>query len=80
MDLEVNEARLFSIGGEPLLWWLDYRARYEPIGRIRVVTASIGGDLLRVRCDDREHADWVLQHALGRGVPRSAMKIKPALA
>jgi hypothetical protein len=77
MDLEVNEARLFSIGGEPLRWWLDFRHRYEPIGRVQIVTASMGGDLLRVKCDDREHAEWLLDHAVQQGIPKSAVKVKP---
>lgn len=73
--LEVNEAKVLATGCG-VSWWLEYRARFEPIGRVEVITASIGGDRVEVLCDDREHADWLLAHAIGNGIPRSALKVK----
>jgi hypothetical protein len=73
--VEVNEAKIFATrGGSD--WWLMFRSRFEPIDRIKVITASLGGDRVEVQCDDREHADWLLAHAVGNGVPQSALKVK----
>ena len=44
----------------------------EAAGRITVVTASIGGDLVHVACDDREQAAWLRDHmAEFGGIPRA---------
>lgn len=73
--VEVNEAKILATRGGAA-WWLEFRCRFEPTGRIEVVTASIGGDLVKVKCDDRDDANWLLGHAVSRGVPRSALKVK----
>lgn len=56
-------------------WWVWFRWAMEPIGRITVVTASIGGDLVDVACDDRDNADWLAATAVDHGVPKSAVKV-----
>lgn len=61
-------------------WWLAYRHRYEPIGRIVHIpgTAAPQGDHCRVLCDDREHAEWLAAHMVEHGgVPRTAVKARP---
>lgn len=72
--VEVNEAKIFATTGG-VAWWLAFRQRFEPIGRIEVVTASIGGDRVRVECDDRHHADWLKATAQENGVPKAAVKV-----
>lgn len=72
--VEVNEARIFATTGGAS-WWVAFRQRFEPIGRVEIVTASIGGDRVRVKCDDREHADWLKATALDNGVPVAAVKV-----
>lgn len=73
--LKVNEARVLACGGPGAGWWADFRLRFDPIGRIHVDLASIGGDLVRVECDDREHADWLRATAQEHGVPAAALKV-----
>jgi hypothetical protein len=72
--LKVNEAKILATRGGSS-WWLEFRGRFEPIGRIKVDTVSIGGDMVRVECDDREHAAWLLTTAQQNGVPASALKV-----
>ena len=73
--LEVNEAKVLATGCG-VSWWLDYRSRFERIERIKILTASIGGDRVEVVCDDREHAEWLRGQAVSKGVPRSALKVR----
>lgn len=72
--LEVNEARILATQ-QGAGWWLEFRHRFEPIGRLEILIASIGGDRVRVACDDKEHAAWLLGSAVEHGVPKSALKI-----
>lgn len=71
--VEVNEAKVFAarLGAN---WWITFR-HHGPESRFQVVTASIGGDRVRVTCDDREHAAWLLAHIVEQGVPRTAVKV-----
>lgn len=73
--LEVNEAKVLACASG-VSWWLEFRSRFEPIDRIKVITASIGGDRVEVQCDDDDHADWLLTLAVSKGIPRSALKVK----
>jgi hypothetical protein len=72
VELVVNEAKLFATATAG--WWTLYRSR-GPEYRFRVITASIGGDLVGVACDDREHATWVADALVASGAPRSALRI-----
>jgi hypothetical protein len=74
VHLEVNEAKILATRSG-FAWWLEFRGRFEPIGRIEVVTASIGGDRVKVQCDDREHANWLMNSAIEHGVPKTALKV-----
>jgi hypothetical protein len=73
--LEVNECRV-NATGQGSGWWHAWRGRMEPAGRITVVTASLGGDLLHVACDSREDAVWLRGHMVSAGVPASAVRVK----
>jgi hypothetical protein len=73
--LEVNEAVIWATqhGSE---WWNLWRARMEPLGRIEVITPSLGGDRVRVACDSPEDAAWLLSRMTGsEGIPKSAVKV-----
>ena len=71
--IEVNEARIFATGGRTD-WWSTFRARTRR--RITTVTPSVGGDLVRVACDDREDAVWLRDHMVDAGeIPVTAMQI-----
>lgn len=72
--VEVNEAKIFATTGG-VSWWLAFRHRFETSGRITVDVASLGGDRVRVECDDREHADWLKATAQENGVPAAAVKV-----
>jgi hypothetical protein len=73
--LEVNECKIWAslLGAD---WWCEWRARMEPIGRITVITPSIGGDLVHVACDSREDADWLRNHMISfGGVHKNAVRV-----
>lgn len=75
--VEVNECHVFAVSGAPAEYWAAYRARYEPVDRINILVASIGGDRVQVACDDRDHADWLANHLVEHGsLPKSAVKVK----
>jgi hypothetical protein len=73
--LEINEAKVWATG-HGAEWWNLYRGRFEQTGRIKVITTSLGGDLVHLQCDDGDHADWILTLAVSKGVPQSALKVK----
>jgi hypothetical protein len=70
----VNEAKVFATTGGAA-WWSEFRRHFALAGRIRTVTASLGGDLCEVTCDDEKHARWLVEHAVANGVPTSAVKV-----
>jgi hypothetical protein len=75
-DVEVNEASIWAAQSGSR-WWNLWRLRMEGSGRITVVTASIGGDLVRVACDGKDDAAWLRGHMTGfAGIPASAVKVK----
>lgn len=73
--VEVNECRALATqrGAD---WWIHFRNYYERMGRIRVITASIGGDLVAVACDDQDHATWLRDLVIRQGVSESAVKVR----
>lgn len=75
--VEVNECHVFAVSDAPAEYWAAYRGRYEAVGRINVLVASVGGDRVQVACDDRDHADWLANHLVEHGgLPKSAVKVK----
>ena len=73
--LEVNEARIWATD-QGAQWWDTWRIRMEPVGRITVLTHSLGGDLVRVACDSKPDAEWLRDHMTGfAGIHASAVKI-----
>lgn len=73
--VEVNEVIVFTCSTkEVALTWALYRGRM-PEERIRVITASMAGDLVQVVCDDDEHAGWLAQQILDWGVPSRAVRV-----
>lgn len=70
-EVIVNECRVFATR-DAADWWSLFRLR-GPVSRFRIVTASLGGDLVAVACDDREHADWLSSTLIENGVPKSAI-------
>lgn len=77
--LQVNECRAFATG-RGSTWWTDFRRRMEPAGRITIITASLGGDLVHVACDSKEDAAWLRGHMTSEGIPESAVKVTRAAA
>jgi hypothetical protein len=72
--VRVNEARvLATTGGAD--WWGTFRRIYGEEGRLATVTASLGGDLVDVACDDAEHAAWLAEHMQAQGVPATAVRV-----
>lgn len=68
-----------------LHWWLEFRHRYEPSGRITVIpdTSTPQGDHVWVRCGDPEgdgsdshsDAEWLRESMLGNGLPATAVTV-----
>lgn len=75
---EVNEARVnATVTGAD--WWAGFRQRMEPVGRITVVTPSLGGDRVHVACASRDDAAWLKRHMETEGIPGGAIKVKCVL-
>lgn len=74
--VQVNEVAIFAtkMGVD---WWNLFRSRQE--GRMKVIKGSIG-DLVDIRCEDREHADWLADYMIAHGIPKSAIKVPRARA
>lgn len=76
--VEVNEAAIWATqrGAE---WWNAWRIRMEPVGRIEIITATLGGDLVRVACDSLADANWLAGHMRDfAGIPKNAVKVTRA--
>jgi hypothetical protein len=72
--VEVNEAKVFATR-TAADWWVLFRMQAERASRIKVVTASIGGDRLLVACDDAAHAQELVALFVEKGLPKSAVKV-----
>lgn len=55
-------------------WWALFRA-HGPAERFTLVTASTPGDLVDVACDNRADAEWLRDHMIERGIPKTAIKV-----
>jgi len=57
-------------------WWMWFRFANHP-SRFTDRVISLGGNLVAVACDDREHAEWLARHMVEFGtVPKSAVKVE----
>lgn len=65
----VNEARLLAVGLTQAAWWVEYAARRPVV----ILLGSIGGCLVWVPCDDREHAVWLAALFVENGAPHSSV-------
>ena len=74
--VEVNEAKVLA-SGRGASWWLDYRGVAERSGRIEVLTPSVGGDRVAIACDTQGHAAWLAALLVSKGLPTSAVAVKP---
>lgn len=72
--VQINECQVLATqrGAD---WWVAFRHKFEPNGRIVVVTASPQGDLCEVVCTDDAEARWWAGWAEQAGVPASALKV-----
>lgn len=73
--VEVNECRIFAtqMGVD---WWLLFRASGDRTGRIKTLVPSPAGELCSVACDSREDAQWLADHMISQGIPKSAVKVQ----
>jgi hypothetical protein len=71
VHLVVNEARVLCSDRGTSFWW-EFLARRPH----EVTTPSIGGSMVAVPCDDREHAEWLRDFLTARGLPASALRIQ----
>ena len=77
--VEINECAVLATRNGSA-WWIAFRHRYDPTGRIEDVDVSLGGNRVHVAVDDREHAEWLIGHMVGQGIPASAVKAKKGAA
>lgn len=73
--LIVNECRATASqrGAEIIA---SFRKRFEGSGRIEVILASVGGDLIAIACDSECHAHMLRHSLAAAGVPDSAMRFQ----
>ena len=67
----VNEIRINAVG-RAAHWWCSFLARSGD--RVEELQATLGGAVCWVRCDDREHAQWLAAHMIGQGIHASAVR------
>jgi hypothetical protein len=72
VEVVVNEALLFAVGGQACATWWEFLA-HRPH---EVTVPSPGGSRVIVPCDDRAHAEWLRGWLVGVGVPASAVTIR----
>jgi hypothetical protein len=73
--VRVNEVlALTYTSRETANWWVMYRG-HGPEQRFVIVSAGFIGDTVDVLCDDREHADWLRDSLIERGIPKAALTI-----
>jgi hypothetical protein len=66
-------------------WWIEFRHRFEPIGRITTIpgTSMPQGDHVWIRCGDPEgdgsdsqsEAEWLRESMVGHGLPKTAVTV-----
>lgn len=69
----VDEVRVRATGSGSEHWHYWRRAQHPD--RLRVIAASLVGDIVEVACDDREHAGWLVWFLTSQGVPSSALRV-----
>jgi len=72
--LEVNECKVFATASGTE-WWNLFRNQWHRMDRLTVLVSSLGGDIVSVACDDREHAEWLRDTAIANGIHKSALKV-----
>lgn len=74
--VEVNEARVHAAASESASEvWTRFRNRADDTGRTTVVAASIGGDRVRIACDDHTHARMLRSSLVSAGLPESSVAV-----
>lgn len=72
----VNECAVFATH-RASDWWMWFRFANRSEQRFEDRIVSLGGNLVAVRCDDREHAEWLAAHMVEfAGIPKSAVKVE----
>lgn len=77
--VDVNEAHLLlysNLGTSS--WWELYRLRFKDTDRITTTRAGFPGDRIRIACDDRAHAESLVDLIVSQGAPKAALKIGAA--
>lgn len=72
--IEVNECKVFATQ-KGATWWAEFRRANVP-GRCVTVAPSLGGELVRVACSDRDHAEWLRSHMASSGLPGTALRVR----
>lgn len=74
--VDVNETRINASSAGHRAWWAFYRKNADSVGRAQVLKATVGGDLVRIHCDDEAHATWLATYLTDRvGMPASAIRL-----
>jgi hypothetical protein len=68
--------------------WVKLRGKAQPTGeqeryevwltpaQALTLKSTLGGAVVSVKCDDREHAEWLRDTAIRKGIPKSALKVR----
>lgn len=71
--VRVNETKLLTYTSRDTAnWWALFRAR-GPEHRFVTVSPGFIGSTVDVLCDSREHAEWLRDDLIARGVPKAAL-------
>lgn len=56
-------------------WWDDFLTSQRGKQRFTILDLGETHPVVSIRCDHRQHASWLLEHAVRRGVPRHALQL-----
>ena len=71
--VEVSDVRVLATGAG-VDWWLAFRQRFDPAGRITVTASTFGGEVVSVACDGMEDAESLAATMIRNGLPKTAVK------
>jgi len=73
--VEVNEVHITLYASRDTAnWWATYRQHFDT-ARFTEVNSCLIGDLVQVACENRDHAQWLHDLLIEKGVAKAALKI-----
>ncbi|MEV8638967.1 hypothetical protein AB0395_45665 [Streptosporangium sp. NPDC051023] len=74
--VELNEIHLAFYAPDTVTWWQPYRVRFERSGKVRILHATIPGEVILIGpYDDRNDAEFLRDRLLAEGAPKTSAKV-----